>query len=371
MENNLFNQSDYLEWLYELKSKVKQSQIKAAVSVNSELILLYYDLGKQISEKLKNNVWGSKFIEKLSNDLKSEFPNVGGFSAKNLRYCKQFYDFYCNSDLWQQPVAELTNNEDYLNNNMINLLVKIPWGHHILIMQKNKSIENAILYIQKTIENNWSRSVLEYHIETKLCLREGKTINNFKLTLPKNQSDLANQILKDPYNFEFLNIQEEINEKELEQSLVDNITKFLLELGKGFAYMGKQYKINIGDKEYRIDLLFYHTILRCYVVVELKVTDFQSEFIAKLNFYISAINELIKSEQDKPTIGILLCKNKNNFEVEFALKDINKPIGVSTYTYKELPINYKDTLPTPEEFDFEFKKLNYKINNDLIKKTEN
>ena len=360
---------EYTNWISELKSSIKNRQIKAAIAVNSNLILMYWDLGKQIVEKQQTSKWGTGFIDQLSNDLKSEFPEMGGFSSYNLRFCKTFYEFYCKFDFWEQVVPNLNNDENviweqlvpkletdiYLKEN--NQLFKIPWGHHILILKKIKNPQEAIFYINQTIINNWSRAVLEYQIETRLYNRQGKAITNFKSTLPEIESDLANELLKDPYNFEFLTLSNQAKEKDLEQQLIIHISKFLLELGKGFAYMGRQYLLKVGSKEYRTDLLFYHTKLKCYIVIELKFKDFEPEFIGKLNFYVSAINELVKDDSDKPTIGILLCKTKDNFEVEFALKDINKPIGVSEFNYTQLPEEIKNELPTMEQFKNELNKL--------------
>lgn len=372
--STILNQ-EYSNWISELKSSIKNRQIKAAIAVNSNLILMYWDLGKRIAEKQLDSKWGSGFIDQLSNDLKSEFPEMGGFSSYNLRFCKTFYEFYNQIESWEQPVPKIKNEESSIreqpvpkldnNKNPDNYLFetdnysyfKIPWGHHILILKKIKIVREAIFYINQTIENNWSRSILEYQIDTNLYNRQGKAITNFKSTLPEIESDLANELLKDPYNFEFLALSDQAKEKDLEQQLIVHISKFLLELGKGFAYMGKQYLLKVGAKEYRTDLLFYHTKLKCYIVIELKFKDFEPEFIGKLNFYVTAVNELVKDDSDKPTIGILLCKTKDNFEMEFALKDINKPIGVSEFKYTQLPDEIKKELPTMEQFESEFKKL--------------
>lgn len=373
--NESLNTTEYKNWLYDLKSKIKQSQIKASLSVNSEMIMLYWDLGKQIIEKQEKSHWGSGLIDQLSKDLKTEFPEMSGFSKSNLKYCKQFYNFWCKTVISQQVVGDLqsekysenekisfsqhsvdqlekpetlifkTQNQNFLNGK----LLLIPWGHHILIFQKIKNIKEAYFYINETIANSWSRSILEYQIETNLYHRQGKAITNFKNTLPAIESDLANALLKDPYNFEFLTLSSEVKELELEQKLVQHITLFLLELGKGFAYMGRQFQIIVGGKEFRTDLLFYHTKLKCHVIIELKVKEFEPEFLGKLNFYLTAINELVKSADDKPTIGILLCRNKNDVIVDFSLKDINKPMGVSQFTYRELPTEIKNALPSLEE----------------------
>lgn len=369
---SLQSNNDYKTWLSELKSTIQQRQIKAALAVNSELIRLYWELGSQIVQKQENAKWGTGFINQLSTDLKVEFPEMGGFSVKNLRYCRAFFLFYSENAIRQQVVAELENNFEKSQqlvaeldieftkqpvSQLANNLFSIPWGHHILIMQKIKNQPHALFYIQQTIENNWSRAVLEYHIETNLHSRQGNAITNFSYTLPEPESDLAQQILKDPYNFDFLMLKKSAKEKDLERELINNISKFLLELGKGFAYLGNQFSLKLGNKEYRLDLLFYHIHLRRYIVIELKLQEFQPEFVGKLNFYISAINELVKTNADNETIGILLCKNKDNFEVEFALKDINKPIGVSEFKYKELPEEIKNALPTPQELENQLKNV--------------
>jgi len=229
----------------------------------------------------------------------------------------------------------------------------IPWGHQKTIIDKCKSVKQALFYINKTIENNWSRSVLEYQIETNLYGRQGKSVTNFNLTLPAPQSDLANELMKDPYNFDFLRLSEKVKETDLEKALVQHISHFLPELGIGFAYMGRQFSLKVGSKEYRTDLLFYHTRLKCYVIIELKTKEFQPEFVGKLNFYITTVNELVKDERDRPTVGMLLCKNKDNYEVEFSLKDVNNPIGVSTFRYTELADEMKAALPSAEELQNE------------------
>jgi predicted nuclease of restriction endonuclease-like (RecB) superfamily len=347
--SEIIQNQDYKKWLIKLKSTIKQRQIKAAVAVNSQLIQLYWELGKQIVEKQAQAQWGSGFIDQLSRDLKAEFPDMGGFSAKNLRYCRAFYNFYLDFSIWQQLVAKLK----IAGNQLFNL----PWGHHVMIIQKIKNHNAALFYINQTIENNWSRAVLEYQIETNLYQRQGKAITNFKTTMPEIDSDLANALLKDSYNFEFLTLSGKVKELELEQKLIDNITHFLLELGKGFAYLGRQFEINVGGEIFKTDLLFYHTKLKCYVVIELKVTKFKPEYVGKLNFYITAIDRLVKDNTDKPTIGILLCKSKNNVVVDFALHDINKPLGVSEYTYKQLPENLKNSLPSVEQIENELNKF--------------
>lgn len=333
-------QEDYRQWLTELKSKIRFSQIKAAVAVNSELIRLYWNLGQQIVEKQENAQWGTGFIERLSKDLQMEFPDISGFSYRNLRRCRQFYLFY-NQDNTIRPQVVAKLEEE--------VLFLIPWGHHRLILERTKDVQEALFYIHKTIKNGWSRAILEYHIEKKLYSTQGKAINNFSTTLPKPQSELANELIKDPYHFDFLQLSDQALERDIENGLVQHISQFLLELGQGFAYMGRQYLLKVGKKDYRLDLLFYHTKLKAYIIIELKAKEFEPEFVGKLNFYVSAINELVRDSHDRPTIGILLCKGKDGYEVEFSLRDINKPIGVSTYTYNELPEEIRQALPALQE----------------------
>lgn len=335
---------EYKNWLTELKSKIRSVQIKAAVAVNFALIEFYWELGKMISEK--QTQWGTQFLEKLSSDLKSEFPEMQGFSTRNLKYIKQFYQFYTNGQIGQQAVSQFGQQ----------LVAQIPWGHNILIISKSKSINEAIFYINETIGNNWSRDVLALQIKTQLFERNGKSVNNFKTTLPKPMSDLAEQTLKDPYVFDFMTMSKPFIEKDIENQLVNHITKFLLELGKGFAFVGRQFHLEIANNDYYIDLLFYHIKLKCYVVVELKNTKFIPEYAGKLNFYLSAIDSLLKQGDDKPSIGLLLCRDKNNIEAEFSLRDINKPIGVSDFKFTEiLPEDLKSSLPTIEEIELKLK----------------
>ena len=365
----LMKLSDYRDWLYNLKQQIKIDQIKAALSVNSQMIMLYWDLGRQIIEKQEQTQWGSGFIEQLSKDLREEFPEMTGFSVTNLNYCKRFFKFYSqteNKNLLPVSICPQVEGEIQNLDNVIDIIrpqvggeleidkiTLIPWGHQKTIIDKCKSVKQAIFYINKTIEYNWSRAVLEYQIETDLYSRQGKAVTNFNLTLPAPQSDLANELMKDPYNFDFLRLSEKVKETDLEKALVQHISHFLPELGIGFAYMGRQFLLKVGKKEYRTDLLFYQTRLKCYLVIELKTKEFEPEFIGKLNFYITAINEFIKDNLDKPTIGMLLCKNKDNYEVEFSLKDINNPIGVSTFHYTELADDIKAALPSTEELQTE------------------
>jgi predicted nuclease of restriction endonuclease-like (RecB) superfamily len=352
----------YISWLAEVKAKLRHSQGKVALAANSLLIEFYWDLGKSIAEK--ESVWGSKLIEQVAKDLQAEFPEMKGLSRRNLFNAKQFYLFYNDSKIVQQPVDQLNKKR---NNQIVQqpvalfgqqAVAQIPWGHNILIFTKSKSLKEAKFYISETIENGWSREVLALQIKSQLYQRQGKAISNFKHTLPEPLSDLAQQTLKDPYVFDFLTLSKPFHEKDIEKQLIAHITKFLLELGKGFAFIGQQYHLEIGETDYYIDLLFYHTKLKCYVVIELKNTKFIPEYAGKLNFYLSAVDSLIKQDDDKPTIGILLCRDKNNFETEFALRDINKPMGVSEFQLTEiLPDNLKSSLPSIEEIENELKKI--------------
>lgn len=329
--------SDYLKWLSSLKNRIKSVQVKAVLSANKEIIELYWQVGKELYEKQETKGWGNAIVESLEKDLATEFPDLKGFSRRNLFYMKGFYVFY-KSDF--EKVQQL--------------VAQIPWGHNILIVSKSKTIEEAYFYLTETIANNWSRSVLAMQIKAELYARQGKAITNFKNTLPNPESDLAHQTLKDPYLFDFLTLKKNADEKSIEEQLTKHITQFLLELGTGFAFIGKQYKIEVGDKDFYIDLLFYHTKLRCYIVVELKAKGFKPEFAGKLSFYLSAVDDKLKTDSDKPTIGIILCQEKNKIEAEYALRGIAQPIGVAEYQFsRAIPDEIKTDLPTIEEIEQE------------------
>lgn len=334
---------EYKHWLESLKSKFRSSQIKASIKVNTTLLEFYWDLGGQIAEMQEAHKWGSGFLEKLSHDLSAEFTDVKGFSYRNIRFIRQWYIF------WQQAVA---NFHFQFWQHLVAILFQVPWGHHQIILNKIKNIDEAIYYVQNTITNGISRNVLIHQIESNLYERNGKALTNFENTLPPLQSDLAKEITKDPYNFDFISLTQDYQEKELEDALTQNITNFLLELGSGFAFVGRQYKLIVGGDEFKIDLLFYHIKLKCYVVVELKATSFKPEHAGKLSFYTSAIDGELKGSDDNPTIGILICKSKNDTVVEYALRDINKPLGISEYQLTEiLPKEYKSSLPSIEEIE--------------------
>ncbi|MBL0707452.1 MAG: DUF1016 family protein [Sulfurimonas sp.] len=335
---------NYKDFILDIKTKIKSSQLKAHVKVNKELLKLYWELAKMIVEKQKQSSWGDGFLKDISRDLKSEFPNMKGFSYRNIKYIRQWYNFY-NEVIGQQAVAQLE----------IDKIFQIPWGHNIAIITKTKEYKEASFYIDKTIQNNYSRAMLMKQIENNLYKNSGNAITNFKNTLPQANSSLAIESVKNPYNFDFLDIRAEHDEKELEDALVDNMTNFLLELGSGFAFIGRQYKLKVEENTYKIDLLFYHTKLHCYVVIELKTVDFKPEFAGKLNFYISAIDTQIKSKEDNPTIGIIICKSKNDTLVEYSLRDIQKPLGISEYELTEiLPKELESSLPSIEQIEAEF-----------------
>ena len=339
---DIINITDYKDWLQDLKGKIQQSQIKAAIQVNSELLRLYWQIGKDIVEKQAQAKWGDGFLQTLSADLCKEFPTMKGFSYRNLKSIRQWYLFYNQLDIiGKQLVSQLEVS-----------LFSIPWGHHIMIMQRCKNTQEALFYVHKTIENHWSRSVLEHQIALNLYVRQGKAITNFQHQLPPAMSDLAQELTKDPYIFDFLSITENYTEKELQQYLEDNMTKFLLELGKGFCFYGKQVHINVGGDDFYIDLLFYNAHLHCYVVVELKTTKFKPEHIGQLKFYVTAVNKQLRTEGDAPTIGLLICKDKNNVIAEYTLEDIHNPIEVSSYKlFDELSKDYQSSLPSIEEIE--------------------
>jgi predicted nuclease of restriction endonuclease-like (RecB) superfamily len=332
---------DYSLFILDIKSRIQAAQIKAAVSVNRGLLQLYWEMAEQIVEKQKNTAWGDGFLTQMANDLQAEFPGIKGFSKRNLEFMRQWY---CYWQLKSQFVQQLVS--------------QIPWGHNLVILNKTQSHDEALYYVRKTIENNWSRSVLTHQIEGGLFKREGKAITNFEATLPKPQFDLAIQTLKDPYNFDFLTIRDKHDEKELEGALVSHVTKFLLELGAGFSFIGRQHKITVDGDDFYIDLLFYHVRLHCYIVVELKALKFKPEFAGKLNFYISAVDGMLKSDHDNPTVGILICKSKKKTVVEYALKDVHKPIGVSEYQITQtLPDEFKSSLPSIAEIEAELEDM--------------
>lgn len=368
MSKNLLRDNDYKVWLADIKSRICNVQIKAALKVNTALLSFYWELGADIVARQEKTAWGDGFLLQLSKDLMTEFPEMKGFSRRNLELIRKWHLFYKQASLpgqiakqlvSQMPVTHKKENNEQpigrIGQQLVEQITSIPWGHNIAIITKCKNHEEALYYVQHTMLHNLSRSVLVHQIESGLYKREGKSVNNFTVTLPKEQSDLARQTLKDPYIFDFLSMTKEYTERDLEKGLIDHITHFLLELGAGFAFVGKQFQVQVGEKEFFIDLLFYHVRLHCYVVVELKTVEFEPEHAGKLNFYIKAVDTQLRKEGDQPTIGIVLCKNKDKLVAEYAMSDIHKPIGVSEYQLTHtLPEELKGSLPTIEEIEAEF-----------------
>lgn len=316
------------------------------LSANRELIKLYWHIGKTLSKKQKECGWGSSVIEKLTKDIQKEYPGLSGFSRSNIFRMLAFYEAY-------EKVAQAARQLDSLS------IFNIPWFHNVIIVQKIRETKERLWYVQKAIENGWSRSVLEKWIKSNLYNREGKAITNFKNTLPSYDSDILQQTLKDPYIFDFLTLQEDHLEHDLEQELVEHVQKLLIEMGKGFALVARQFHLEVGEKDYYIDLLFYHTKLKCYIVLELKAREFDPRDAGQINFYLSAVDDLVRDSEDRQTIGLLLCKNKDNFIAEYALRDIKKPIGVAEYQVeitKKLPKELKSKLPTIKEIEAELDK---------------
>lgn len=320
---------EYKVWISQIKKQIRGAQIKASIAVNEDMLELYWSIGKDISEKSFEKNYGSKFFEKTSLELKTEFPDAQGFSVTNLKYMKRFYKFY-------EPIRHQLGDEFNAN------IFTIPWRHHIEIFTRAKSIDEALFFISKTKENGWSRAMLINMMDTKLFETRGNTINNFALTLPENESECAKEILKDEYKFDFLSMSEKYEEKDLHKGLEQNLIQFLLELGNGFAFVGSHVPFVVNGDDYELDLLFYHLKLRCYIVVELKVVKFQPEFVSKLNFYCNAVNHMMKDKTDKNTIGLLICKEKNDVVAQWTVENLSEPIGISTYSLKKV-------LPSEEE----------------------
>ena len=353
---------DYAEVFESLKQRVRQSQTKAMLSVNRELIQLYWDIGSQIARRQQNVGWGRGVVDRLSKDLRVAFPDVSGFSASSLWRMRAFCLAYPNL---AQPVRELNSQSEAeklaqpvgLSANPPEVLLSIPWGHNVALFEKLKSTPERLWYASQTVEHGWSRAVLTVQIESGLHQRQGSAISNFANTLPAPQSDLAQQSLKDPYLFDFLTLQEDAVERDLERGLVEHVQKFLLELGAGFAFVGRQVPLSVGDEDDFLDLLFYHLKLRCFVVIDLKMRKFNPADAGQMNYYLSAVDDLMRHPSDEPTIGLILCKSKERVKAEYALRDINKPIGISEWQTKlveSLPEPLKGSLPTIEQIEAEF-----------------
>ncbi len=328
----------YGEFLSKLKERISRERFKAILSVNSALVLMYWDIGQSILERQHDEGWGAKVIDRLSHDLKTAFPDMIGFSPRNLKYMRKFAESWSDKAIVQEVLAQIT------------------WYHNLALLEKCKDTEVRLWYARKTNENGWSRNILAVQIETRLHERQGKAVNNFPTALPPADSDMAAQIFKDPYIFDFLGTDDPRRETELEQKLVDHIQSFLLELGQGFAFVGRQVHLEIGNDDFYVDLLFYHLRLRCYVIVELKATKFKPGHVSQLNMYLNAVDDLLRHPDDKPSIGLLLVKEKNKMVVEYSLSGYTKPIGVADWERqitRSLPEELKSSLPTIEEIEAE------------------
>ena len=359
--------SDFKSWVSQLKQDIRSAQIRAAIKVNTELLRLYWRMGADICGKQKSASWGDGWLKELSRELMAEFPDMKGFSHRNLQYIRQWYLFYNQENtIVQQAVAQLEDvnvqqavaklDDDMRQQTVAQIsedvFFSVPWGHHLYIISQCKDVSRAVFYLKKTVENGWSRAVLLNYLDTNLYERQGKAVNNFNRLLANPQSELAAQTLKDPYNFDFLTLDGEYRERELEQALTHNVTRFLLELGTGFAFVGSQVSLQVGEDTVYPDLLFYHLELRCYVVVELKVTKFKGEHLGQLGVYVSAVNHIKKKPTDNPTIGLLICKTKNNVMAQYALESTNQPIGISEYQLSKLmPEHIQSQLPTIEDIE--------------------
>jgi predicted nuclease of restriction endonuclease-like (RecB) superfamily len=334
MADFISTSKSYQDLLAHLKGQIRGAQVRASVAVNRELILLYWGIGRQILQRQASEGWGSKVVERLAKDVRSEFPDMGGLSRTNLLYMRAFAETWPDESIVQQVVGQ------------------IPWGHNVRLLDLVKDHEERLWYIRAAIDNGWSRNVLVLQIESGLYRRRGKAITNFQTTLPKSQSDLAQEILKDPYNFDFLTLTTEAQERDLEKGLLAHLRQFLIELGVGFAFVGSQVHLEVGGEDFKLDLLFYHLKLRCFIVIDLKMTPFKPEYAGKTNFYLSAVDDLIRHADDKPSLGLILCKTKNKIIAEYALRNSTTPMGISEFRHLEkLPDQLKGTLPTIEEIE--------------------
>jgi len=379
MSNLIRINNEYANWIKDLSLRFRQSQMKAAVKVNRELLKFYFVLGADIVNKQAESKWGEGFFRNLSQDLRDALPDVKGLSETNLKYTKYFYLLY-------SPLIEVQNASETFSSfhpqlvddsgktlvnpqstkeiekhpqlvDELETILSIPWGHHRFIIDKcNGDTRKALFYVQQTIKYNWSRSMLLNFLDSDLFERQGKAVTNFEMTLPDAHGDLAQQLLKDPYCFDFVQLTDRFNEKELKDELVTNVERFLLETGNGFAYMGREHRMLVGETELFCDMLFYNTYLHCYVIVEVKTTKFDNAFLGQLSGYVSSANHLLRREGDNPTIGLLICKSKDNVLARYALEGYSQPLGISEYELSKLyPAEFKGTLPSIEEIERELK----------------
>jgi predicted nuclease of restriction endonuclease-like (RecB) superfamily len=327
---------NYDRFLKDLKQRIRTAQVKAALAINQEMVMLYWSIGRDILQRQESEGWGTKVIDRLAQDLKAAFPDIRGFSPRNIRYMRTFALAYPDEQIVQRSAAQL------------------PWRQTMVVLDKLKDQEQRLWYTAQSLENGWSRDILAMQIDSDLYRRQGGAVTNFDRTLPSPQSDLAQQLLKDPYNFDFISLGKDAQERDLERALVAHIRDFLLELGVGFSFVGSQYPIEIDGRDFRLDLLFYHLKMRCFVVIDLKMGDFQAEFSGKMNFYVSAVDEVLRHPDDQPTIGLILCRSKSRTIAEFSLRGMSQPIGVATHAIgQELPDSLKDVLPTVEQLEAE------------------
>lgn len=363
----------YKRLLVDIKNRVRQGQVKAYISVNAEMLATYWDIGKMIHVRQQEEGWGKGVIPRLASDLKNELAEEKGFSERNLKVMVQFYSEYpLASSIGQLPVAQLENDTNSFSLQSVSelkssirqlpvaqlqtmdyqLFISVGWSHHIILIQKIKDLPTRNWYMQQIVEQGWSRDTLVTQIKSNIHERQGVSVHNFERTLPDIHSNWAKQVFKDPYIFDFTTLVSEFSERELELELVKHVEKFLVELGAGFAFVGRQYKLEVSNKDFYIDLLFYHLKMRCFVVIDLKKGDFLPEYAGKMNFYCSAVDDILKHETDKPTIGLILCQGKDKVFAEYTLRDMQKPIGISEYELTRiLPENFKGSLPSIEEIE--------------------
>ncbi|MCX6599857.1 MAG: PDDEXK nuclease domain-containing protein [Acidobacteria bacterium] len=340
MADLIANSHSYRDLLARLKTQIRTAQVRAALAVNQQLVMLYWGIGREILERQQSEGWGSKVVERLAQDLRAEFPDMQGLSPRNLKYMRTLAEAWPEESIVQQLAAQL------------------PWFHNCVLLDKVKDREERLWYIRAAIEHGWSRNVLVMQIESGLYRRQGKAVTNFSATLPAPQSDLAQQLIKDPYNFDFLTLTSAAQERDLERGLLVHLRQFLVELGTGFAFVGSQVPMEVGGEEFKLDLLFYHLKLRCFCVIDLKMTPFKPEYAGKMNFYLAAVDDLLRHPQDQPSIGLILCKTKNRIIAEYALRNMSTPMGISEFRHLEqLPEQLQGTLPTIEEIEAELGRI--------------
>lgn len=351
------NELNYFTILKDLKERIRRSRQQAITVVNTHLLQVYWEIGNVILQQRKEGGWGSKVIERLAADLQKEFPDFKGISTRNLKYMKVFAEAWPDFLIGQALLAQLQSNESQEIENIRDIINQIPWAHHVILLSKTKTRDERIFYIKKAIENSWSSRMLAIQIDSQLHLRQGTAITNFEVTLPAPQSDLAKESLKNPYIFDFIGMGEPMHEKDLQSALIRHIQQFMLELGRGFTYVGQQYKLNVEDTDYVIDLLFFNYHLNCFVIFEIKVGEFKPEYTGKLNFYINVVDDLVKLPQHSATIGVLLCKSRKDTVVKYALNGMNNPMGIAEYDLmKSMPAALKGQLPTIEELEQEMER---------------